>query len=65
MTPGGFVTSLLILLTLVLLLEGPSEAADLVASVRRGLGFLRTPPAVTLGALCGLLWLLRRAGRAR
>jgi len=64
MTPAGFITSLLTLLTLVFFLEGPSEPAVVVESGRRGLDLVRTPPAVTLGTLCGLLWLLRRVGRA-
>jgi hypothetical protein len=62
MTRGGLVTSSLILLAMALLMDGALLLGWVAKSGARGLELATTPPAVALGALGGLLWMLHRAG---
>lgn len=60
MSRGGLVTSTLILLTMALLMDGALLLGLAMKGGARGLELATTPPAVTLGALGGLLWISRR-----
>lgn len=60
MSRGGLVTSSLVLLTMALLMDGTLLLALAVKGGARGLELATTPPAVALGALGGLLWILHR-----
>ena len=62
MSRGGLVTSTLILLAMALLMDGALLLGLAAKGGARGLELATTPPAVALGALGGLLWILRRAG---